>query len=197
MAARRRLVETVVLLLLVLILGLVGVNRAWDARDHNPGIAIRGWAAWNYSGYEARGTAPGKHNTWDEYNGIMQAMNSLPAGRALWEPSSMEGDPINSYGTSLALELLPYFTKGKIGSMEGLYFESSTTTSIHFLTVAELSKHPSNPVRGLDYGANIARHAVMIAAAKLSYVQHHVDFSRAALYRFDGFGTLYGSGIRA
>ena len=34
-------------------------------------------------------------------------------------------DPINTYGTSLALELLPYWTDGRIGSMEGLYFESS------------------------------------------------------------------------
>ena len=61
-------------------------------------------------------------------------------------------DPINNYGTSLALELLPYFTKGRIGSMEGLYFESSATTSFHFLTVSELAQHPSNPVRGLVYG---------------------------------------------
>ena len=64
----------------------------------------------------------------------------------------MGGDPINSYGTSLALELLPYFTEGRIGSMEGIYFESSATTSYHFLTVAECPKHPSNPVRGLEYG---------------------------------------------
>ena len=73
-------------------------------------------------------------------------------GRALWEPSSGEPDAINSYGTSLALELLPYFTHGRIGSMEGIYFESSATTSYHFLTVAECSEHPSNPVRGLVYG---------------------------------------------
>ncbi len=70
----------------------------------------------------------------------------------LWEPSSLKGDPINTYGTSLALELLPYWTNGKMASMEGLYFESSATTSFHFLTVAECSKHPSNPVRGLAYG---------------------------------------------
>src|SRR5205814_5539879 len=73
-------------------------------------------------------------------------------GRALWEPSSGEPDAINTYGTSLALELLPYFTNGKIGSMEGIYFESSATTSYHFLTVAECAEHPSNPVRGLLYG---------------------------------------------
>src|SRR5262249_22559952 len=66
--------------------------------------------------------------------------------------SSMETDPINGYGTSLALELLPYFTDGCIGSMEGLYFESSGTTSYHFITVAKVAQHPSNPVRGLEYG---------------------------------------------
>ena len=35
--------------------------------------------------------------------------------------------------------LLPYFTDGCIGSMEGLYFESSTTTPFHFLNQSELS----------------------------------------------------------
>ena len=54
-------------------------------------------------------------------------------------------DPINAYGTSLALELLPYWTKGRIGSMEGLYFESSATTSFHFLTVSELAAAPVEP----------------------------------------------------
>jgi hypothetical protein len=48
--------------------------------------------------------------------------------------------------------LLPYFTHGKIASMEGIYFESSATTDYHFLTVAECAEHPSNPVRGLVYG---------------------------------------------
>ena len=47
--------------------------------------------------------------------------------------------------------LLPYWTHSCIGSMEGLYFESSATTPYHFLNAAELSLHPSNPVRGLDY----------------------------------------------
>src|SRR5258708_15676512 len=78
-------------------------------------------------------------------------MDKLPPGRALWEPS---GD-INTYGTTLALELLPYFTHGRIGSMEGLYFESSATTDFHFMTVSELTAHgaASDPVRGLVYGS--------------------------------------------
>ncbi len=50
----------------------------------------------------------------------------LPPGRAMWEG----GDAVGAYGTTLALELLPYFTDGRIGSMEGLYFESSATVLV-------------------------------------------------------------------
>ncbi|MGQ0825205.1 MAG: hypothetical protein ACT4OX_09310 [Actinomycetota bacterium] len=135
--------------LVVVIAGGFGLHRAWDARDDNGAIAIEGWARWNYDGYERK-------TAWPEYSGIMVALGEmgeqLGCGRLLWEPSSMEGDPINTYGTSLALELIPHFTDGCIGSMEGLYFESSATTSFHFLTVAELAAHPSNPVRSLPYG---------------------------------------------
>ncbi|HEX5614863.1 MAG TPA: hypothetical protein VFZ83_06870, partial [Acidimicrobiia bacterium] len=69
----------------------------------------------------------------------------------LWEPSS----DIDKYGTTLALELLPHFTDGRIGSMEGLYFESAGTTPFHFLAVSELTApgKASNPVRGLSYGS--------------------------------------------
>ncbi|MGH9022543.1 MAG: hypothetical protein ACRDV9_05510, partial [Acidimicrobiia bacterium] len=74
-------------------------------------------------------------------------MGTLEPGRAFWERSSK----LNDYGTDLALELLPYFTDGRIQSMEGLYFESSATTPFHFLTAAEVAKEPSNPVRGLSY----------------------------------------------
>jgi hypothetical protein len=51
----------------------------------------------------------------------------------------------------MALMLLPYWTDGCIGSMEGLYFESSATVPYHFLSAAELSKAPSNPMRDLPY----------------------------------------------
>ena len=103
---------------------------------------IPAWIRWNYTGYENKGAA------WTEFQDVLQTMNELPPGRALWEPS----DKINSYGTSLALELLPHFTDGKIGSMEGLYFESAGTTPSHFKMVAELANRPSNPVRNLRYG---------------------------------------------
>ena len=70
-------------------------------------------------------------------------------GRAMWEYSSSE----NRFGTPMALMLLPYWTNGCIDSMEGLLFESSTTTPYHFINQAELSAGPSEPEVGLDYGA--------------------------------------------
>ena len=54
----------------------------------------------------------------------------------------------------MALMLLPFFTDGCIGSMEGLYFEASGTTPYHFLTAAAGSKQASNPVRRLAYENN-------------------------------------------
>ncbi len=72
----------------------------------------------------------------------------------MWEAdNAREGD----YGTPMALMLLPYWTDSCIGSMEGLYFESSATTPYHFIDAAELSASPSNPMRGLPYpGLDVA-----------------------------------------
>ena len=52
--------------------------------------------------------------------------------------------------------LLPHWTDGCIGSMEGLFFEASGTTPYHFLTTAAMSKQSSNPVRELRYVDNDA-----------------------------------------
>ena len=41
---------------------------------------------------------------------------------------------LGQYGTPMAPMLLPFWTDGCIGSMEGLFFESSTTTPYHFLS---------------------------------------------------------------
>jgi hypothetical protein len=51
----------------------------------------------------------------------------------------------------MALMLLPYWTDGCIGSMEGLFFESSATVPYHFLNQSELSKAPSRAMRDLPY----------------------------------------------
>jgi len=138
-AWRRRVAGAVTLMI---VLAAVTVPTVWWVID-NEGVAPD-WATWNYEGYQSK-------PAWPEFKDVISTMGKLPPGRALWEPSS----DINNYGTTLALELLPYFTHGRIDSMEGLYFESSATTDFHFMTVSELTAPgaASNPVRGLVYGS--------------------------------------------
>ena len=105
---------------------------------------IPSWARWNYSGYERKEAYP-------EYKAVIDTMRrvgrEVGCGRAHWEYES----GLDKFGTPMALMLLPYWTDQCIGSMEGLYFESSPTTPYHFLSAAKLSKAPSNPQRGLPY----------------------------------------------
>jgi hypothetical protein len=49
--------------------------------------------------------------------------------------------------------LLPFWTDGCIGSMEGLYFEASATTPYHFLNQRALSANCSCAQRDLPYGS--------------------------------------------
>jgi hypothetical protein len=121
---------------------------------------VDGWAAWNYRGYEgycAPGETvgrcgPGEKPYFPEYEAIVTTMAAVGeehgCGRAMWE----YGSDLDSYGTPMALMLLPHWTDGCIGSMEGLYFEASTTTPYHFINQDELSKAGSNAQRGLPYG---------------------------------------------
>ncbi len=106
---------------------------------------VTNWSHYNYIGYEGQ-------SSWPEYNSIMQTMDSVSkrygCGREMWEYSANE----NRFGTPEALMLLPYWTNGCIDSMEGLLFESSTTTPYHFIDQAELSEAPSDPEVGLPYG---------------------------------------------
>jgi 6-pyruvoyl-tetrahydropterin synthase related domain len=106
------------------------------------------WAEWNYSGYERTGTAADT-KVFPEYRALVDTLDELPPGRAMWEG----GSSLGVYGTSIALMLLPYWTDGRIASMEGLYFESSATTPYHFMTVATLAGpgNASNPQVGLPY----------------------------------------------
>lgn len=130
----------------------------WKTTDSNPGS---GWAEWNYSGYEGRTAATStSQNPYAEYRDLVETMARLGAdpahgcGRAMWEA---DNDREGAYGTPMALMLLPYWTDSCIGSMEGLYFESSATTPYHFIDAAELSAKPSNPMRGLPYpGLDVA-----------------------------------------
>ena len=100
----------------------------------NDGVDSDGWAAYNFDGYQGR-------ETWNEYRALLQTSKDLGAsrgcGRALWEHQS---DKYGSYGTPMALMLLPFWTKGCISSMEGLYFEASGTTPYHFLAASAASE---------------------------------------------------------
>ncbi len=105
---------------------------------------VPSWARWNFSGYEGKPAYP-------EYHDIVQTMDGLGqsngCGRAMWEHEEQH----DRYGTPMALMLLPFWTDGCIGSMEGLYFEASATTPFHFLNQDELSYGASNPQRDLPY----------------------------------------------
>ena len=106
---------------------------------------VTNWSSYNYEGYEGQASYP-------EYRSIIQTMEAVSkrygCGREMWEYSASE----NRFGTPEALMLLPYWTNGCIDSMEGLLFESSTTTPYHFINQAELSEGPSEPEVGLPYG---------------------------------------------
>jgi len=105
---------------------------------------VTDWSRWNYSGYERKEAYP-------EYQGIVATMDEVGrergCGRSLWEYAP----DLNEYGTPMALMLLPHWTDGCIGSMEGLYFEASSTTPFHFLVQSELSKEPSRAQRDMPY----------------------------------------------
>jgi hypothetical protein len=107
---------------------------------------VRSWARWNYTGYEGK-------DAYAEYRDLMLTMEQVGAehgcGRSFWEYEK----EINRYGTPMALMLLPHWSDGCIGSMEGLFFEASATTPFHFLTQVELSAAPSAAQRDLPYGS--------------------------------------------
>ncbi len=111
---------------------------------------VSDWAAWNYSGYE-QATGPSAKRRHDEYFNLMATMAQIGktdgCGRAMWEYEP----ELDQMGTPMAPMLLPYWTGGCIGSMEGLFFESSATTPYHFLNQSELSQNPSRAQRNLPY----------------------------------------------
>ena len=104
------------------------------------------------------GTTPATRASrrYGEYRSIMDTMKEIGeergCGRALWEHQT--GDDLTSYGTPMALMLLPFFTDGCIGSMEGLYFEAAAPPRTTSSTAAAGSKQASNPVRRLAYDNN-------------------------------------------
>ncbi len=133
------------------------VGISLSTSDPNP---APDWARWNYTGYEKKPAYP-------EFYGFMNTMAQVGheegCGRLMWEYD----DPVlERYGTPMAPMLVSMFTDGCIGSMEGLYFESSTTTPFHFIDQRELSYQCSCAQRNLPYGtldvAQGVRHLQML-----------------------------------
>jgi hypothetical protein len=147
-----------------------------------------GWARWNFEGYEGKAS-------YGEYHDVVQKMDALgkdPAhgcGRALWENNS----DLNKYGTTMALMLLPFWTKGCIGSMEGLYFEAAGTTPYHFISAAALSKQSSNPVRELRYDNNDAVKGV--AYMRSLGIRYYMAYTPEAIQKADAEAELAKVGV--
>lgn len=129
---------------------------------------IPGWVQWNYTGYEGKQAAP-------EYFALMDTIDGLPPGRVQWEYNKDQ----NKYGTPMALMLIPYWTEGKSASMEGLFFESSLTTSFHFLNQAEMSFAPSRPIPGLEYHTFDFNRG--LEHLELYNVRYYVTYTKEAL----------------
>lgn len=130
---------------------------------------IPGWSTWNFSGLEAKPetiNGPGDvgQGGYAEYQYVQRTMagvgEQVGCGRAMWEFAP----ELNRYGTTMAMMLLPMWTDGCIGSMEGLYFEATPTVPYHFMLQSDLSAPsrtsgadqsvggPSRAMRDLPYG---------------------------------------------
>ena len=143
----------------------------WLAFTSHARSFIPSWTAWNYSGYERK-------PSYREYHDVVMAMTEVGevngCGRAMWEYSK----ELDRYGTPMALMLLPHWTDGCIGSMEGLYFESSATTPFHFLNQSVLSQEPSRAQRDLPYqGYDIRRGINQLQIMGVRYYMAQTDDS--------------------
>jgi len=159
-------------LLLYVAVGLpLGALPSWIPLSTSDSNFVTGWARWNYSGYERKDAYP-------EYSELVETMAGIGreqgCGRAMWEYES----ELNRFGTPMALMLLPYWTDGCIGSMEGLFFESSATVPYHFLNQSELSKAPSRAMRDLPYrDLDVSRG---VAHLQLMGVRYYMALSQEA-----------------
>jgi hypothetical protein len=155
---------------------LVGIRSAGASGDFDNSQA-KGWPPYNYRGYEDRGAS------WVDYNRIIKKMGAIGkqygCGRTHWEYEGKQ----DRWGTPMALMLLPYWTDSCIQSMEGLYFESSSTAPYHWMDAGLVSKAPSNPQRDLPYkGLDLTKGISSLADFGVKY---YMAFSPAALEQAD------------
>jgi hypothetical protein len=126
---------------------------------------LASWADWNFNGLEAWGDKPEKDasgqetgtdvatydRSYPEFHDLIKTLQDVAAehgcGRAMWEYEENH----DRYGSTMEPMMLPHFTDGCIGSMEGLYFEASATTPYHFINSTQLSRQGSAPQKELPY----------------------------------------------
>ncbi len=147
---------------------------SWFGIESNARSFVPSWVAWNYSGYE-------RTNAYREYRDVVSTMTDIGedvgCGRAMWEYNR----ELDSYGTPMALMLLPHWTDGCISSMEGLYFESSASTPFHFLNQSTLSEEPSRAQRQLPYeGFDIDVGIAQLQTVGVRYYMAQTDTAIAA-----------------
>jgi hypothetical protein len=110
-------------------------------------IEVSGWISWNYTGFQGK-------SGWPVYQGIVHMLDQVGrtygCGRLQYEYITETNDP---FGSTEATMALPYWTDGCMDTIDGVLFESSTTTPFHFLDQAEYSLpgESSNPVSFLTY----------------------------------------------
>ena len=151
-----------------------------------------GWTRYNFNGYEGCPSPQLCRQYYGEYYNLVTTMADLGeatepdlgCGRAMWENNQATG----SYGTTMALMLLPHWTDGCIASQEGLFFEASGTTPYHFLTVAAMSQSSSNPVRELRYTNTNA--AVGVPMMQKMGIKYLMVFTSVAKEQADARGDL-------
>ena len=153
-----------------------GTRYSWLGITTTDRSFVPDWSRWNYTGYERK-------DAWPEYHELVSTMAGIGrttgCGRAMWEYEPK----LDRYGTPMALMLLPYWTDGCIGSMEGLYFEASATTPFHFINQTELSAQPSQAQRDLPYGSLDVTKG--IDHLQLLGVRYYMAFSRSAVAEAD------------
>jgi hypothetical protein len=182
--------------------GAIGVQLARQSNDSNQAT---GWASYNYAGYEGQGA-------WKEYSDLMKEAARVGTehgcGRAMWE---YEESKLGSFGTTLSLMLLPYWTGGCIGSTEGVYFESSATAPYHWLNAALLTapttnddsgnkkySGPSNPQRDLPYSSfDLPRGIDKLQAGGVRYYLALTDIAKAAADEHPDLEKVGTSGVFA
>ncbi len=140
------IVGVVVLVVIGGYLGILPTQSQADAASFVPS-----WTAWNYSGYQAK-------SGWPEFERIIAMLDSVGRRYGCGNLDYEYSPNVNTtFGSTIVEMSFPFWTNGCIGSAEGLYYESSTSTPFHFLDQSELSIQASNPIPSLPYASlNVA-----------------------------------------